>query len=882
MAPTDKKKKIGKLAEKPGKKSVPSTSEVAAAYNPSNPYGSWAGKSDYLLAYNPDDLVANLTKGIGIYQEMTREPFIDAPLAQVKTSLLAVPWDVQPASTSPEHIMHARFMKSVLKNLRGGFERDIYEMCDAINCGFSLLEIVPEIIRKGEFSGKVGLWALKSKDPQWFQFKCDEFMNIMDDGVVMTVSADGNVNKPLPRDKFFIFSYLKRYENAYGSAGLRSAYRAYWIKDTAWKLRAVYMERFSGNNLKGKYPRSNNKTLQDTNRDTLLQIFQTWQSETGIAIPNDLEVEVMQVATSNESEYSRSIADCNKEMAIGILGETLTVDEGKKTGARNMGEIHKAIVDLRVLFLDMVLSADINEQIVRAVIDWNFAGVDVYPEFFFYPREDYDPNTFAQFVKGMQEVGVPVSKKWVQRRTRMPQPSGADDTLEPVVPAAAGQFGVQGSELGAKPQGTSSAPEGTAATGQTLQTTQATVLNGAQVTAATAIVESVAAGTIPRDSGIGQIMVLFNLDQAQAEKIMGSAGNPGTKTSPVINPGSPDGGADPVQPKPAAPAKLAEPAKKNGYRRELSQWEKFAEIPKVDKRLLILADKAKALSRPAYEKIFDSVLKQVQSKNVLASRDFGAAARIAVNPAPLKDVIFKTLLTGNMMGRADAVINCQNQGFEFGRIKKFAEVSFDWEILDEPFTPEEAVKFFSGKVPMTREEFDALTTKLQDKAFYVSGLDKMSIERDVKSLLTDALNNGMTLEQFKFKLQEMQIKYSAPVYGREGTVGETILDYHAETVFRTNMMSSYNAGRKEMYQDPDIKEYFPAYEYTAIMDGRTTEICEDLDGFIALAEDPIWNKIWPPNHHECRSTVVTINKYDFNRDMLSKKPTVSPAEGFGG
>ena len=199
-----------------------------------------------------------------------------------------------------------------------------------------------------------------------------------------------------------------------------------------------------------------------------------------------------------------------------------------------------------------------------------------------------------------------------------------------------------------------------------------------------------------------------------------------------------------------------------------------------------------------------------------------------------------------------------------------------------PFTPEEVVAFFSGKVPMTKDEFDALSEQLLSEAFYVAGLEKTNIDRDVKSLLTDALKNGKTLEEFKFQLNELGVKYAAPVYGRVGDVGDDILGYHAETVFRTNMMSAYNQGKFAMYQDPEIKEYFPAYEYTAVMDNRTSDICSNLDGTRRLADDPIWKEIWPPNHFNCRSTVVSINKYDFNRDMITTEETATPAEGFGG
>lgn len=68
-----------------------------------------------------------------------------------------------------------------------------------------------------------------------------------------------------------------------------------------------------------------------------------------------------------------------------------------------------------------------------------------------------------------------------------------------------------------------------------IETAESTVLNGAQVTAATAIVVAVAAGEIPRDAGIGQLEVLFNLTTEQAERIMGSAGT-STPTTPNPNP----------------------------------------------------------------------------------------------------------------------------------------------------------------------------------------------------------------------------------------------------------------------------------------------------------------------------------------------------------
>lgn len=77
-------------------------------------------------------------------------------------------------------------------------------------------------------------------------------------------------------------------------------------------------------------------------------------------------------------------------------------------------------------------------------------------------------------------------------------------------------------------------------------------LNGAQIQAATAIVQAVADGSIPRDSGIAQLEILFGLDNAQAQKLVGTAGTKTPTTpNPIGGPGKKDAAPSPT---PAATA----------------------------------------------------------------------------------------------------------------------------------------------------------------------------------------------------------------------------------------------------------------------------------------------------------------------------------------
>lgn len=63
-----------------------------------------------------------------------------------------------------------------------------------------------------------------------------------------------------------------------------------------------------------------------------------------------------------------------------------------------------------------------------------------------------------------------------------------------------------------------------AAPGQEMRVEPGLVLNGAQIQAAVTIVQQVVAGEIPRDAAVGLLKVGFNMTEAQAADVLGSAG----------------------------------------------------------------------------------------------------------------------------------------------------------------------------------------------------------------------------------------------------------------------------------------------------------------------------------------------------------------------
>lgn len=725
------------------------------------------------LPYNPDDLVRAKGKGLRLYQEMTREPFIKAALLQKKTKLLKVGWDVIPASKDPKHIEQAAFIKWNLETrLAGTFSRDLYEMCDALDNGFSISEKVFEIVEEGKWKDKAAYKNLKSKDPDFFDFDTDDYGNLKKDGLLLSNPILGSHQKPLNASKFVIFAYLMRYENLYGQSDLRAAYRAYWLKDTAWKLRAIYMERFAGNNLKGKYP-----AKDEASKDKLLELFRTWQQETGIAIPDTCEVEVLNMATSSKSEYEATIADCNKEIQIGILGQVLTMDTGPKgNGSRALGQIHGGVLDDFVWFLDEIIKADVNLQIIRPLIDLNWE-TDEYPTWTFKSREGFDGEKFSRTLLNLAKIpDMDIPVRWAKEKYRIPEAEEGEAVIKVILPGVAG------------------------------------------------------GGQSPQQQ-------------------------PAKMAEPIpLNPPSP-------QPS---------PTKGEGvYVRDINKFELFAELPRIEKETESLVKESKDASVPIYEAIKVDILKQVKKRKILENEDFDAIEKITVNIGPLKQLMADSFLKARLMGGADIV---KQAGIEK---EKFAE----------EFVPDAALAALAKKMGMTKKAFNGLTSEMKAKAFTVAGLEKSTIDKEVKTLLLQSLKEGDDFKAFNFKLNEKFIKYATPVYAGVGAVGDTIVDYHAETVFRTGVMDAYNEGRYEQLLDPEVNEVFPAMFLSAVLDGRQRVLHGQADNLTFMVTDPIWRKLRPPNGYNCREVIIPISKWDFTREMLSSYsdiPKGYPDAGFGG
>ncbi|WP_319201375.1 minor capsid protein [uncultured Ilyobacter sp.] len=168
---------------------------------------------------------------------------------------------------------------------------------------------------------------------------------------------------------------------------------------------------------------------------------------------------------------------------------------------------------------------------------------------------------------------------------------------------------------------------------------------------------------------------------------------------------------------------------------------------------------------------------------------------------------------------------------------------------------EDAIKYLTGREAKLWDEVDPITEEVRANFKWIKKSTELEVTKRMMKRLEKAVEEGSTFMEWKKTVIKDAMKEG---FGEQG--------YYLENVFRTNIINGYNVGtyREQM----SAKEDFPYLMYDAVNDDDTTEICRRMDGKIYLATDPIWNDIYPGNHYQCRSGVISMTKEEFLEDGL--------------
>jgi SPP1 gp7 family putative phage head morphogenesis protein len=140
------------------------------------------------------------------------------------------------------------------------------------------------------------------------------------------------------------------------------------------------------------------------------------------------------------------------------------------------------------------------------------------------------------------------------------------------------------------------------------------------------------------------------------------------------------------------------------------------------------------------------------------------------------------------------------------------------------------------------------------------------VEEVVTSIYDKLVRKGFTTPEAVLGLPWDQA-YASPLAAlwKEGEVSD--LAHYLQTLVRTNTF-------------PALDGFVVAFEYSAIIDDVTTDICLELDGKVFAADSDEWDMYRPPNHYNCRSVLIPVTEADGWDGKSSPVPTITPQEGF--
>jgi hypothetical protein len=292
----------------------------------------------------------------GVYETILEDDQVFSTLQQRRNAVVSRNWNVVPGDDAdPRSVEAAEKLNDNLQRL--GWDRVTDKMLYAPFYGYSVAECLWEI-RDGLFQ----FADLRVRHARRFRY---------DDAGNLRLITPSNWNgEILPDRKFWVVTSGAADDDEIYGRGL--AEWLYWptlFKRNGLRFWNNFLDKFGAPTAIGKYPSG---TPQDQIY-ALLSALQAIQTDTGIAIPDRMVIELLQAAKSGVADYEQLCRYMDECIAKVVLSQTMTTQDGSSL---SQAQVH-AGVKLEVVKSDAdLLSDSFNAGPARWWTDFNY-GPDV-------------------------------------------------------------------------------------------------------------------------------------------------------------------------------------------------------------------------------------------------------------------------------------------------------------------------------------------------------------------------------------------------------------------------------------------------------------------------------------------------------------------------
>lgn len=734
-----------------------------------------AGRIRMLPYY--DNLTAETPEHRLAYRWLLKEPVIKSAFMGKLLAVMSLDLQVDAASETPRDKEIASFVEESLRRCAGGPAEIVWSILfGALLEGNGIAEKVWGRIDRGKYRGRPTIRAVKAKDSHDYQIEIDEFNNPV-------LVRSRRTAEEFPMSNFTFFSHMAAFSNPIGMSDLRAVYRAGWMLDTVWKLRAIGLERFTLPIFMSKYPQGRNDI-----RDSINDAVKKAKSLGYLTVPQEAAVEAIEMASKSGSDFDAAIKGLQEECFIAIQGATLQALAGNVTEGRGDSTVHKTTSELFVWYLSCAAATVINDQYIPDIVDLNYADSD-YPTCWLGGVNDGDLKAALELDTGLLQLGLVQDPHDLARRYRRQlsnDPKEALATLKlirqlgaPEQPPPGQGGGMPG--LGGLGGGGGSGPPmlpGGDVMKQVMSHMQDGGGNG---------------GASPFDEKYGQAM-------------------PGAEAQ-----------ADPAELRSMVDECLA----KLGDDDE-EEPEKFTDEEPPDGPAPITDQTAATPDSQAVETLLAEA--QQQGSQFLANLATKALTRYVRGGGPrlflpdemkaLQSECARAVAAADLLGRSRVRLRSEQLGVVkldevnifTGKVRRFADEPTNFsKVPSVPLQPPlSSLEYFQSLVPMLNVEPLTWLPEIERQAFTMAVATEQQLLEKVQKEIASRIASG----EYGWGPQAIQDLIES------AGVSPTNPQY-AEMVFRTNVKDALAKGTHEELSDPEVLPNFPVWKYSAIVgDGR--------------------------------------------------------------
>ncbi len=200
-------------------------------------------------------------------------------------------------------------------------------------------------------------------------------------------------------------------------------------------------------------------------------------------------------------------------------------------------------------------------------------------------------------------------------------------------------------------------------------------------------------------------------------------------------------------------------------------------------------------------------------------------------------------------------------------------------VLDEQYeTAKKELPARAKRFKDIRPGMDKLQAErfLSSRAMKIAGILDQDLLNDVQLVLENAIRYDKNLRD-TIEALETSTDLVAMLPRVDAALHAVNIPARLENIARTNISDATNTARMALFGQPEFNRFIQAFEYSSILDDRTTETCEALNGDIRRD----WGSYTPPNHYQCRSILVPVTDEDNWDGKQDKIPaSIKPQKGF--